>query len=110
MLVNVGHPKGSPRLERVLAATMGSVFPTVVRDPSEDVNAQLLATAGAASGARLLARAASLPRELRPVARATAARLRPRLRGGRVYTDDVAPVEWLIDSSIVQFAARGDGR
>ncbi len=110
VLVNVGHPKGSPRLERVLGATMGSVFATVVRDPSEDVNTQLLATAGAASGARLLARAASLPRELRPVARATAARLRPRLRGGRIYTDDVAPVEWLIDSSIVQFAARGEGR
>ncbi len=109
VLVNVGHPKGSPRLERVLGATMGSVFATVVRDPSEDVNTQLLATAGAASGARLLARAESLPRGLRAVARATAARLAPRLRGGRVYTDDVAPVEWLIDSSIVQFAARGDG-
>ena len=39
---------------------------------------------------------------------AAAARLAPGLRGGRVYTDDVAPVEWLIDSSIVQFAA-GDG-
>jgi hypothetical protein len=68
----------------------------------------MLGTAGEASGARLLARVAALPRELRPVARATAARLAPRIPGGRVYTDDVAPVEWLIDSSIVQFAARGD--
>ena len=34
-------------------------------------------------------------------------RLRPARRGGRVYTDDRAPVEWLIDSSIVQYAARG---
>jgi spermidine synthase len=110
VVVNVGHPKGSARLERVLGATMGTVFRTVVRDPSEDVNTQLLATSGAASSARLLARADSLPRELRTVARATAARLAPRLRGGRVYTDDVAPVEWLIDSSIVQFAARGEGR
>jgi spermidine synthase len=109
VLVNVGHPEGSRRLERVLGATMGSVFATVVRDPSEDVNTQMLATAGAASGARLRARVASLPRELRPIARATAARLAPRIPGGRVYTDDVAPVEWLIDSSIVQFAARGDG-
>jgi hypothetical protein len=41
------------------------------------------------------------------VAEATAARLAPALRGGRVYTDDVAPVEWLIDASIVQVAADG---
>jgi spermidine synthase len=109
VLVNVGHPEGSRRLERVLGATMGSVFATVLRDPSEDVNTQMLATAGEASGARLRALVPSLPRELRPVARATAARLRPRIPGGRVYTDDVAPVEWLIDSSIVQFAARGEG-
>ena len=108
VLVNVGHPEGSPRLERVLAATMGAVFPTVLRDPSEDVNTQLLATAGRASGERLLARAPTLPALLRPVGLAAAARLEPALRGGRVYTDDVAPVEWLIDSSIVEFAA-GDG-
>jgi hypothetical protein len=44
---------------------------------------------------------------LAPVARATADRLAPALPGGRVYTDDVAPVEWLIDASIVQVAADG---
>jgi len=37
-----------------------------------------------------------------------AARLAPALRGGAVYTDDRAPVEWLIDTSIVHFAADGD--
>jgi predicted O-methyltransferase YrrM len=107
-LVNVGHPKGSPRLEKVLVATLRAVFPTVLRDASEDVNTQLLATAAAASGDRLLEQAPKLPGPLRQVGFAAAARLEPGLRGGRVYTDDVAPVEWLIDSSIVQFAA-GDG-
>jgi spermidine synthase len=109
VIVNVGHPQDSRRLERVLGATMRAVFATVVRDPSEDVNTQMLATAGPASGGRLLSRLDDLPPDLRPVAGATAARLAPALRGGRVYTDDVAPVEWLIDSSIVQFAA-GDQR
>ena len=108
VIVNVGHPKDSPRLEQVLGATMGAVFRTVVRDPSEDVNTQLLATDGPASGARLLSALDDLPAALRPVAGAAAARLEPALAGGRVYTDDVAPVEWLIDTSIVQFAA-GDG-
>ena len=39
-------------------------------------------------------------RRLRP------ARLAPALEGGAVYTDDRAPVEWLIDKSIVDYAAR----
>jgi hypothetical protein len=29
----------------------------------------------------------------------------PRLDGGAVYTDDRAPVEWLIDRSILGYAA-----
>ena len=107
VLINVGHPKQSDRLEQVLSATLGAVFDTVLRDPSEPTNTVLLATRGAASGARLAAAAAVLPGALRPLAQQTAARLAPRLRGGRVYTDDVAPVEWLIDTSIVEVAADG---
>jgi hypothetical protein len=49
-----------------------------------------------------------LPEELHPRATEAAARIAPRLRGGRVYTDDLAPVEWLIDASIVEVAARGE--
>jgi len=45
--------------------------------------------------------------DLRPTALATAGRLGPGLRGGPVYTDDRAPVEWLIDESIVKVAAEG---
>ena len=42
---------------------------------------------------------------VRPVLAATAARLAPSLPGGTVFTDDKAPVEWLIDRSIVAYAA-----
>ena len=105
VVVNAGHPEGSEDLEKVLGATLGEVFPTVVRDPCEDVNTLLLGTFGDASAARLRRNVASLPAELRPRALEAAGRVAPRLPGGRVYTDDVAPVEWLIDASIVQFAA-----
>jgi spermidine synthase len=108
VLVNVGHPRRSDRLEQVLSATMEAVFHTVLRDPSESTNTVLLATGGAASAGRLLGAAGTLPAELRPVARDAAARLAARLRGGRVYTDDLAPVEWLVDASIVEVAAEGD--
>jgi hypothetical protein len=49
-----------------------------------------------------------MPRDLTPLAAAASARLRPPLAGGEVFTDDRAPVEWLIDASIVKYAA-GDG-
>jgi len=108
VVVNAGHPEGTDDLEKVLGATMASVFTTVLRDPSQAVNTLLLGTAGSASAQRLRANAATLPPDLRPLALEAAGRVEPHLRGGRVYTDDVAPVEWLIDSSIVEFAA-GDG-
>jgi hypothetical protein len=34
-----------------------------------------------------------------------AGRLRPGLEGDRVYTDDRAPVEWLVDESLFEYAA-----
>jgi hypothetical protein len=108
VLINVGHPERSSRLERVLGATLASVFPTILRDPSQRTNTMLLATAAGASARRLDRAAPRLPGQLRALARATAARLAPRLPGRRVYTDDVAPVEWLIDTSIVQVAADGE--
>jgi hypothetical protein len=107
LLVNVGHPEGSQALERVLGATLDDVFRTVLRDPAGDVNTLLIATDAPASGQRLRATAARLPRDLRPLASNTARRLTARLDGGKVYTDDRAPVEWLIDSSIIEVAARG---
>jgi hypothetical protein len=84
------------------------VFGTVLRDPSQRTNVMLVGTDAPASAERLRAAAPRLPSELRALAAATAARLRERLPGGSVYTDDRAPVEWLIDTSIVQVAARGE--
>lgn len=108
VLVNIGHPESSNALEEVLTATMRDVFATVVRDPSQDVNTIAMASDAPLSAQTLRRALPDLPADLRPVAEATAARLQPGLRGGKVYTDDVAPVEWLIDASIVEVAASGD--
>ena len=48
--------------------------------------------------------APALPRDLRRPALEASARLRPRIPGGEVYTDDRAPVEWLIDDSLLEYA------
>ncbi len=107
LVVNVGHPEGSDELEKVLSATLATVFPHVARDPLEDVNTLLVAAEDEPTADNLRSAAASLPADLQPLAFETAGRLAPRLRGGAVYTDDHAPVEWLIDASIVQEAAGG---
>ena len=108
VVINVGHPERSDHLEQVLSATMGAVFPVVRRDPSERTNVMLVGSAAPVSAATLRTAVPRMPVALRPVATATAGRLGPALRGGSVYTDDRAPVEWLIDTSIVQVAARGE--
>jgi spermidine synthase len=105
VVVNVGHPEGSTRLERVLTATMGAAFPHVLRDPARPTNTQLVASI---EPLRSALAPASAPPPLRALAEEVAARLRPGLPGGEVYTDDRAPVEWLIDRSIIT-VARGGG-
>src|SRR4051794_5319698 len=108
VVVNVGHPEGSDRLERVLSATMSRAFAHVARDPIEPTNTLLVASRRPVTSAALARAARGLPADLRPLALRSAARLRPPLRGGAVYTDDRAPVEWLIDKSVVSYAAGGE--
>ena len=83
VVVNVGHPEGNDDLEKAISATMRAVFGEVRRDPAETTNTILV------GGRRL-----------------SSPRLRPALGGGSVYTDDRAPVEWLIDRSLVEYAAK----
>jgi spermidine synthase len=104
VIVNVGHPEGSDALEEVLGATMAAAFPRVLRDPIAATNTLLVGGGADISAARLEATATDLPRDLRPLALAGSARIEPRLPGGEVYTDDHAPVEWLIDDSLLEYA------
>jgi spermidine synthase len=106
VVVNVGHPEDSTDFEEVLGRTMAEVFPSVVRDPAEQTNTLLLGSDAPVSADRLdaSARGPWLHGDLADLARIDAARLAPRLPGGEVYTDDRAPVEWLIDRSILGYA------
>jgi spermidine synthase len=103
VIINVGHPKGESALERTLAATMRTALPHVMRDPIEPTNTMLVGSRADLSTSRL-AKAHVAP-ELRPTLTTAAAQLGPALTGGSIYTDDKAPVEWLVDTSIVHYAA-----
>jgi spermidine synthase len=103
VVINVGHPEDSSELERVLSATMHEAFPSVMRDGMKPTNTLLLGSPARIDAERL--RRAQAHPDVARLAREAADRLQPRLGGGRVYTDDVAPVEWLVDRSIVSYAA-----
>jgi spermidine synthase len=107
VVINVGHPEGDSTLERALSRTMAAAFPVVLRDPSEPTNTILVGSTAPASAAALASQIRTLPPDLRPIAAVTAGRLTPPLQRGELLTDDRAPVEWLIDRSIVEYAARG---
>ncbi len=103
--INVGHVPGSDALEKVLTATLRESFgkDRVWRDPVDETNTVLLATNGDFDPAQRL-RDVDLPPDVASIAEAAADRLEPGLEGGTVYTDDHAPVEWLIDASLASVA------
>jgi spermidine synthase len=108
VMVNVGHPEGQDELEKVLSATMRDVFADVARDPVDPTNTVVVASDTPISADRLRAARRQFPSEVDTLIAETASRLAPALEGGEVYTDDKAPVEWLVDKSIVEYAADDD--
>jgi spermidine synthase len=108
VVVNAGHPEGNDDLEKVLSATMAEVFPTVLRDPIEDTNTLLIGSEAPGSAKQLAQAVSQLPEDLRVIAARESSKVGERLPGGDVYTDDLAPVEWLIDRSILGYAAEDD--
>ncbi len=104
MIINIGHPRDSDALERALSTTMAEVFEPSRATRSRRLNSLVIASEEPISAGNVRAEG-----ELAPVAAASAARLAPALTGGDVFTDDRAPVEWLIDASIVSYAAEEGG-
>ena len=86
---------------------MRAAFPYGPRDPVEPTNTMLIAATAPVSAARL-PRRPRCPTSCATSAPAPRERLRRRCAAASVYTDDRAPVEWLVDASIVQVAAHGE--
>ena len=101
--------RGHSQLERVLTATMGAAFPHVARDPVSDTNTLLVGSTTRPSAERAARRGARRCRRSSPGGARGCAPARPPLPGGEVYTDDRAPVEWLVDKSLLDYA-EGTGR
>ena len=104
VVVNAGHPEGNDDLEKVLGRTMSEAFPNVMRDPIEPTNTLLVGSEGDLSADSIREGTENLPVEVANLGATEAARFGELLEGGEVYSDDRAPVEWLIDRSILGYA------
>ena len=108
VVINVGHPEGQDELEQTLTRTLSTAFDHVRRWPIEDVNTLLVASNVEPTADRLRTASQTLDSDLDELATRASVELEEPLSGGTVYTDDRAPVEWLIDASILRFATQGD--
>jgi spermidine synthase len=104
-IVNVGHLPTSSALEHVVTATLRTSFAHVMRDRLNSDNTLLVASQSPLSGGSIASHAIPIPPALYGIDAAVADRVAPALSGGTVYTDDLAPVEWLTDLSILRYAA-----
>lgn len=103
-IVNVGHLPSSSALEQVVTATLRSEFRYVMRDRVSADNSLVIASQRPLSAAALDSQRIRLPASLYGVQARVDSQFGPSLRGGSVYTDDRAPVEWLTDLSILRYA------
>ena len=109
LIVNAGHPEGQDDLEKVLERDDGRGLPERPARPDRGHEHAARGERGAACRrSACAARRRAAARDPRARARPRRRGSAPRLEGGDVYTDDKAPVEWLIDKSIVEYAAGDD--
>lgn len=115
LAINVGRTASDRRLINDLAATVGAIFPSVhVMDIPYTFNSILYATKQPTSAenlaqnlAILQANPATHPLLLR-VTQVTLENLQASPSGGQVYTDDLAPIEWVTNDMILRFLLGDD--
>jgi len=112
-VVNVGRADTDYRLVDVVASTMRAVYPSVYEiDVDGYNNTMVVGTLVPTRVGNFRRNAEALPPDsvLRTVAdrSLTAGNPREVPSGGRVFTDDLAPVEWVVDQMIVDAARKGE--
>ncbi len=105
--LNVATVPGDRRLARDVAGTLRTVFPQVLAWQALKLNQLVLGLDRPLSRAQLRAAVARTPGRIRVLARLLAANARPAAPLGDPWTDDRAPVEWVTDRMILEYAARG---
>lgn len=106
LLLNVGHPEGSSKLSQRLTATLRTVFGSVSAYQAAATNTILIASQSQPDFNRLNVWASSARRvdnEFTRRAKDIAAVTAQAEADGKPFTDDKAPVELLIDGSLLSY-------
>ncbi len=115
MVINVGRGPTDRRLVNAISSTIAAVFPSVyVMDVPDTFNSVIYATVQPTQVENLAQNLAYLKAhsETNPLliyaAQTALNNLQPVQTGGQVFTDDLAPIEWITNSMIVDFLMSGD--
>jgi spermidine synthase len=112
LVINVGRALEDRRLVDALVGTISRVFPAVhVVDVPSSFNSIVFATIQPTSADNLSVNLANLPANAHPLLRTAletaVANLQPTPASEIVFTDDLAPVEFISNSIVIDFFLRG---
>jgi spermine/spermidine synthase len=105
--LNVATASGDHRLAEGIAGTLRTEFPQVLTWQALKLNQLVLGFDRPVSRARLGAAVARTPQRIRVLTRLLAEHARAAAPSAEPWTDDRAPVEWVTDRMILEYAARG---
>lgn len=110
LVINVGRAPNDRRLVEALSATILTIFPSLyVSDVPDSFNSILYATVQPTQVSNLLDNLAYLQNRngvhplLLYAAVTAAANLQPTPHSGRIFTDDLAPIEWITNNMVLRF-------
>lgn len=114
LVINVGRAPNDRRLIADLAATIGTLLPSVhVMDIPNTFNSMVFATRQPSNVTNLyrnyqaLVESPAAPRLLVEATSVTVANMQPAPQDGMVFTDDLAPIEWITNNMILAFILGG---
>ena len=107
MALNVASVPGDTRLARGIATTLAAELPAVWTWQALRFNQIVIGLERPLPRDELARRLNAVRGDLAPLTQLVARDLRPARPSGDPWTDDRAPVEWITDRMILEFAARG---
>lgn len=107
--INVGRTPDDRRVQESIARTMNEVYGNVYQFDTGPFNTTITATEEETGPAAMRRNLSEAPDVVRPLAAEIARNMEPTEGSGPILTDDRAPVEWMTDLMILDYALEGEG-
>lgn len=114
LTINVGSVPGDRRLINGLATTIATVFPSIyIMDIPGTLNTMIFATKQStapenfATNLSLLSQQPDIQHLLISAMQTTFLNLKPGYETTQVFTDDRAPIEWIVNNMVIRFTLSG---